>query len=36
MGFIDVIKGIGSSLSKVLGDDARFRVESSDEGFLVT
>ena len=36
MGFIDVIKGIGSSLSKVLGDDARFRVESSDEGVLVT
>lgn len=36
MGFIDVIKGIGSSLSKVLGDDPRYRVESSDEGVLVT
>lgn len=36
MRFVDVIKGIGSSLSKILGDDPRFRVEPSDEGVLVT
>ena len=36
MRFVEFIKGIGNSLSKVLGDDPRYRVEPSDEGVLVT
>ncbi len=36
MRFIDFFKGIGTTLSKVLGDDPRYRVEASDEGVLVT
>lgn len=36
MKFVDFFKGIGSSLSRILGDDPRYRVEPSDEGVLVT
>lgn len=36
MKFIEFFKGIGTTLSKVLGDDPRYRVEESDEGVLVT
>lgn len=36
MKFVEFIKGIGTTLSKVLGDDPRYRVEASDEGVLVT
>lgn len=33
---MEFFKGIGTTLSKVLGDDPRYRVEPSDEGVLIT